>query len=1212
MPQDIFVFMAQVVLDRIGSFGKQYRWGALWPRRSRNRTRGALCAALTFFAVAGSTSAQLLMSDNFNEVGDTNGGAPAVWTLNLPAGTSATIVTNAPQTPPYCVELVDNSATTNAEIYQSFPATSNGIASASFRVGNTSFGPTYLEVKATNGTFLGAVVLDSNGLVGYKSTGGGSAVDSSISWTTGAWQKVQIEWFSNETFNAYYGNTQFLAGASFASAAVPGRLSLVVGDNSGEGSTVFADDVQAVATETLMCDYFDATDETVGSPPVGWVVTEPAGTSNLVVNSSVQTPLSPPNCVEFIDNGAATGPQMYTNFTGMADGRAYYSALIPSTNQAPFDMQLWGSNGNFLAAIRLGGNGHFEYNDTPGGDGPFTTTAVPWTTNAWQTVRVDWFSNCTFSVYLGSNPVVANAVFSTNAIPARVLFRLGDSTSTNCLAFLDNVLVDHAAVPGTANYTNNAMWLAYDYLGTKSYWSQVPQLAFQMMTNYRVAYWFLNVGLLGTNGVLQESAASVTNFLDTLNTWETQTGYKFKLVAWINGDLPYSGGPTSGNVNVEIPAVSSNIVMEAEKLVSTNVAGSYVAGATRTFDGVQLDLEPAGPNGSDTQYWDIVQLFVNIKSAFRALGMGNKLTSFSSPPYTTTSTNNNVWNWPPMYYYAMGTNIDQLCVMTYDTGYTSGSEYQGWVQDQTTNVLKMVSGRYWNNAPPYSLPTNDVHVMIGFPAFPNSSNHTNTAENISFAGPGTQAGLTTLETGGDPSTNYFQGAAVYLQNDGTGLDGYASYAKDWWWFGQYWLNIWADPEAAASLVVSPGNLDFGSVTVGQTNSLPFVVINAGAQFLTGTAASSAPFYETSGSPYNVGLEQTQTVTVSFAPSAAGAFTSSVIFASNGGSSTDTVTGVGLTPGQISVSPTNLDFGTVAIGSSSQGMFVVTNVGGTTVTNGTATTGGPFTIESGSPFALAAAASTNVVVQFGPPAAGAFTNTIIFTTANGGSSTNTLTGIGATAPTANFNASPTNGTEPLLVIFTDTSTGTPPLGLSWNLGDGTITNTAGGATVPHTYAAGTYTVTLTASNALGISTIVSNNLIGVLSVFQAWQLQYFGCTNDGTICAQAAPNADPYGKGISNTNQFLLGLNPTNPASVFQILRVAPQASDMQITWATAGGITNVVQATAGLADGSYSTNFLDVSPLIIIQGSGDTTTNYLNTGAVTNFSTLYYRIRFQQ
>jgi hypothetical protein len=76
--------------------------------------------------------------------------------------------------------------------------------------------------------------------------------------------------------------------------------------------------------------------------------------------------------------------------------------------------------------------------------------------------------------------------------------------------------------------------------------------------------------------------------------------------------------------------------------------------------------------------------------------------------------------------------------------------------------------------------------------------------------------------------------------------------------------------------------------------------------------------------------------------------------------------------------------------------------------------------------------------------------------------------------------------------------------------------------------------------------------------------------------------------------------------------VTPQGSDMLITWATAGGITNVVQSTTGLPDGSYSTNFIDVSPLIIIQGSGDTTTNYVNAGAVTNSSTLYYRMRLQQ
>jgi PKD repeat protein len=1174
------------------------------------RIRGALYATLAYFAVAGSAGAQLLMSDNFDEVGNTNGAAPVGWTLNLPASTQATIVNSSVTTPesaPYCVELVDNSSSSLPVIYQSFRAESNGVAMASFKVPTFGAGPAYLELNATNGTFLTALVMDTNGLVGYQSTSN-VTVDTSIPWTPSVWQKLQIEWFANETFNAYIGSTQVVQGASFASTALPGRISLLAGTSTGTGRTNFADDVQVVFLEMLMTDSFD-TNETVGSVPTGWVVTTPVGTTNLVVNSTVQPPLSSPNCVEFSDNGVSPGPQMYTNFTGMADGRAFYSAFIPSTNQAPFDMHLRDTNGNFLAAIRLAENGSMSYNDSPGGNGPFTTTSVPWTTNAWQTIRVDWFSNYTFSVYLGPTQIVTNAPFSTNTIPARVLFRLADSTSTNCLAYLDNVLVSHQAYHGPANYTNNATWLGYNYLGTQSYWSQVPQLAFQMKTNYRVPYWFINVGSLGTNGVLQGSVAGVTNFLNTLKTWENQQGYQFKVLAWVNGDMPYSGGPTSGLVNVNIASVASNIVMEAEKLVSTNVAGSYIAHATRAFDGVQLDLEPSGPNGSDTQFWNIVQMVVNIKSAFRSLGVGNKLTSFTSPSYTTTSTNNTIWDWPPMYYYAMGTNIDLLCAMTYDTGYTSGSQYQNWIQDQTTNILKMVSGSYWNTNSLHPAPTNDVQVMIGFPAFPNSSDHTNTAENISFAAPGVQAGLTNLQSRGDLSTNYFLGAAVYLQNDGTGDDGYASYDTDWWWFGQYWLNTWADLGALANLFVSPAILNFGSVTIGTTNSLPFSVINTGYQSLTGTATVGSPFAVTAGSPYTVGVGQTQVVTVSFTPLSTVAFTNTVIFTSNGGSSTNTVIGMGVTPAQISVSPLSLDFGTVATASSSQGTFVVTNVGGSAATNGTvAVTGGPFTIVSGNAFALATGASTNVVVQFAPSTAGGFTNAVVVATGNGGNSTNAITGTGAVAPVASFTATPSSGVEPLAVTFTDTSAGTAPLSLTWTLGDNTATNTSGGAVFPHTYAAGTYTVTLTVSNAVGSSTIVSNNLISVLSAFQAWQLQYFGCTN----CPQAQAGADPYGKGISNTNQFLLGLNPTNPASVFQILQVTPHDGDMQITWATGGGITNVVQATAGLADGSYSTNFVDVSPLIIIPGNGDTTTNYLNTGAVTNFSTLYYRIRLQQ
>jgi PKD repeat protein len=217
----------------------------------------------------------------------------------------------------------------------------------------------------------------------------------------------------------------------------------------------------------------------------------------------------------------------------------------------------------------------------------------------------------------------------------------------------------------------------------------------------------------------------------------------------------------------------------------------------------------------------------------------------------------------------------------------------------------------------------------------------------------------------------------------------------------------------------------------------------------------------------------------------------------------------------------------------------------------------------------------------------------------------------TPPAAGFTASPINGTEPLAVTFTDTSSGSPLPSLSWNLGDNTTTNTASGASFTHTYAAGTYTVTLTASNSVNTSTLVSNGVITVSAAttpLQAWQLRYFNCTN----CPQADPSADPDGDGMNNLAEFLAGSDPTNSTSGLHIISVAPQSNgDMLITWKTAGGHTNAVQVTSGDANGGYNTNFMDitVSPHIIISGSGDVTTNYIDGGGATNVPSRFYRIR---
>jgi hypothetical protein len=97
--------------------------------------------------------------------------------------------------------------------------------------------------------------------------------------------------------------------------------------------------------------------------------------------------------------------------------------------------------------------------------------------------------------------------------------------------------------------------------------------------------------------------------------------------------------------------------------------------------------------------------------------------------------------------------------------------------------------------------------------------------------------------------------------------------------------------------------------------------------------------------------------------------------------------------------------------------------------------------------------------------------------------------------------------------------------------------------------------------------------------------------------------------MSNTNQFLAGLNPTNSASALRIISTVQQGNDILITWTTAGVRTNLVQLSAGDGTGGYSTNYGDLGLPIIITGTGDTTTNYVDVGGATNSPSRFYRIR---
>ena len=101
-----------------------------------------------------------------------------------------------------------------------------------------------------------------------------------------------------------------------------------------------------------------------------------------------------------------------------------------------------------------------------------------------------------------------------------------------------------------------------------------------------------------------------------------------------------------------------------------------------------------------------------------------------------------------------------------------------------------------------------------------------------------------------------------------------------------------------------------------------------------------------------------------------------------------------------------------------------------------------------------------------------------------------------APVANFVGTPISGTAPLTVTFTDTSTGSPT-SWNWNFGDGSLVNSTVQNPI-HTFAStGTYTVSLSATNAAGSNTKTVANYIPVSSGVAAPVANFVGTPTTGT-------------------------------------------------------------------------------------------------------------------
>jgi O-glycosyl hydrolase len=121
---------------------------------------------------------------------------------------------------------------------------------------------------------------------------------------------------------------------------------------------------------------------------------------------------------------------------------------------------------------------------------------------------------------------------------------------------------------------------------------------------------------------------------------------------------------------------------------------------------------------------------------------------------------------------------------------------------------------------------------------------------------------------------------------------------------------------------------------------------------------------------------------------------------------------------------------------------------------------------------------------------------------------------------------------------------------------------------------------------------------------------FASTNQNPSISNATSAASGiYGVTVTDSNGCTSAAGSTTAlVTALQITSIRTQGSDILITWATTGGTTNAVQATPGTP--GYNTNFVDISvPPLLILGSGDTSTNYADSGAATNSPVKFYRVR---
>ena len=294
--------------------------------------------------------------------------------------------------------------------------------------------------------------------------------------------------------------------------------------------------------------------------------------------------------------------------------------------------------------------------------------------------------------------------------------------------------------PAARSIGDDGLWLSHLWVDGRKDSADVTALAAELR-NTGIKDVFVHTGPLSDDGSLDPALYPKAQWF-VAEMHQMLPGVRVQ--AWLGDEITPQGG-----MNLESGTTRDRIV------------GSIRSALAVGFDGVHLDFEPIGD--ADPGYLNLLD---QVRPVVHSAGALLSVSAEQVEPVPGTRwameavEGHDSW-WSAGYLHQVAIRVDEVAVMSYDTGLWSSSAYSGFVRDETSAALAAV--------PP------SVTLLMGAPAYHNANNlgHVEAAETVTAAIRGVRLAL----PGGTPNGRAF-GVALYMDYYATAAD-WDAYNSDW-------------------------------------------------------------------------------------------------------------------------------------------------------------------------------------------------------------------------------------------------------------------------------------------------------------------------------------------------------------------------------------------------------------------------------------------------